>query len=563
METRSYDVIVVGAGGAGVTAAASAARAGARVAILSKEPVGCGNTRIAYGGFAGVGMVPEDNPEEFFRDIVAGGEGLGNPQLTRDFTKDARKGPCVAEGMGHIFRRDQEGDVKGPVIGRAGGHRFHRGLSSPAQGVSLGGMLHNAAFGTGVEILEEVVAFRLFGQGRVNGLLAYTLRDGRVLALNAGAVVLACGGAGWLFYPHTDCVRSSTGDGFALALEAGAELMGMEFLQFLPFSVTHPPSYTGVFLGEPSSTGPNGRLVNGKGETVMTNMMPKTRSQVARVVALEINAGNTTPHGGISLDVTPNLETPQGRKAWESINATGLLDQARLIYGERAYRWEEPWDVAPTAHFSAGGVRIDRDCRSTIPGLYAAGEVSGGVHGADRLGGTALTEVFLFGWKAGKQAAAEAASLGSSYVDSREAEAQAGRVEALFGRKGGNRPFTLIRRLQKVMWDKVGVVRTGEGLRQALQEFDRIRDCAQDLQVRSGRTFNTEVAEALELEMMLSTGRVMASSALERQESRGGHVRLDFPDRDDGRWLKNIFVRKEGDKLRIRAEAVPSLEALS
>lgn len=526
------------------------------MAILSKEPVGVGNTRIAYGGVAAVGLVPEDSPEELFQDIRTGGEGLGVPDLAMAFARDALQGPCIIEGMGHLFRRDAEGEVSRKAIGRAGGHRFHRGLSSPAQGVSIGGILHNAAFSSGVDILEETLAFRVIGRDRAQGLMAFSLRDGRVLALHAGAVVLACGGAGWLYYPHTDCVRVSTGDGFALALEAGAELLGMEFMQFLPFSVTHPPSYTGIFLGEPSSAGPGGRLVNGKGETVMTDMMPKTRSQVARALALEMAAGNTTANGGLLLDLSPNLEMPQGRQHWESVRQTGLLEQARLIYGERAYRFEEPWDVAPTAHFSAGGVRVDGDCRSTLPGLFAAGEVAGGVHGADRLGGTALTEVFLFGWKAGKAAASEALGHGPPVIDPRESEEEAGRVDGLFGRQGTHRPIALVRRLQGLMWEKVGVARTKDGLSQALQEIDAMEKEARDLRVRAGRSFNTEVAEALELELMLSTSRAMARSALERQESRGGHNRLDYPKRDDARWLRNIILSKDGDVFRLRAEAV-------
>ena len=403
METRSYDVLVVGGGGAGITAAASATRAGARVAILSKEPLACGNTRIAFGGLAGVGLSPGDSPEEFFRDMLAGGEGLGQPGLIQTLTQEALQAVSVAEGLGHIFRRDPEGEIKGSAVGRPAGHRFSRTVSSPAQGVSLGGVLHGAAFRSKVDLLEETVAFQLLGRDRVRGLMAFSLRDGRGMALTARAVVLACGGAGWLYYPHTDCVRSSAGDGFALALEGGAELMGMEFMQFLPFAVTHPASYAGIFLGEPSVAGPQGRLVNGQGQTVLTDMMTMTRAQVARVVALEIAAGNATDYGGLSLDLSPNLETPQGRDAWRKLTGIGVLDQAQAIYGQGAFRWEEPWDVAPTAHFSAGGVRIDAGCRASLEGLYAAGEVAGGVHGADRLGGTSLTEVFLFGWKAGRR----------------------------------------------------------------------------------------------------------------------------------------------------------------
>ncbi len=560
MDTRSYDVVVVGGSGAGVSAAISAAREGARVAMLSKEPVGCGNTRIAFGGFAGVGFSPDDNPEEFFRDMLAGGEGLGSAPLTRMFTEESRQGVSIAEGMGHIFRRDEDGEVKGKALGRAGGHRRTRGLSSPAQGVSVGGVLHNAALGSGVDILEETLAFRLLGQGRVTGLLAFNLRDGSVTALNTGAVILASGGAGWLYYPHTDCVRPSTGDGFALALEAGAELMGMEFMQFLPFAVTHPSSFVGVFLGEPSSTGPHGRLVNGKGETVLTNMRPKTRSQVATAIALQIAAGNATEHGGVELDLSPNLETPEGREAWKSLRDVGLLEQARLIYGERAYRFEEPWDVCPTAHFNTGGVRIDSSCRSTLEGLYAAGEVAGGVHGADRLGGTALTEIFLFGWKAGQAAAAHALSKGPPGAGPGEAQGQAKRVETLPGVRGNNRPIALTRRLQKLMWDRVGIVRTEEGLRQALTEMDTIEQQSSDLRVRGGRVFNTEIVEALELEMMLRTARAMATCALERRESRGGHIRLDCPEKDDANWLKNIIVWKEQDRLKTRTENVQPRE---
>ncbi len=560
MESRTYDVVVVGGSGAGGTAAASAARAGARVAILSKEPMGVGNTRNAFGGFAGVSMSPGDSPEEFMRDMLDAGGGLGSAPLTRTFTREAREGLAIAESMGHIFRRDEEGETKGGAVGRAGGHRFNRGLSSPAQGVSVGAMLHNAVLGCGVDILEETLAFKILGRGRVDGVMALRMRDGKVLALSAPSVILASGGAGWIYYPHTDCVRSTTGDGFALALEAGAELMGMEFMQFLPFAITHPASFVGVFLGEPSSTGPGGRLVNGKGEVVMTNMRSKTRSQVAAAIALEMAAGNTTEHGGILLDPTPNLETPEGRKAWQSVKEVGLLEQARLIYGERAGRFEEPWDVAPTAHFNTGGVRIDGSCRSTVEGLYAAGEVAGGVHGADRLGGTALTEIFLFGRKAGEAAAAYALTKGPPKADPVEAEVQARRVEGMFGAQGGRRPISVVRRLQKLMWDRVGIVRTEDGLQQGLTELDAIERDSTDLRIRAGAAYNTDVADALELEMMLETARAMAVPALERRESRGGHVRLDYPGIDDANWLKNLVVWKEGDKLKLKSQVVAPRE---
>jgi succinate dehydrogenase/fumarate reductase flavoprotein subunit len=554
VETRVYDVVVIGAGGAGITAAAAAARAGARVAILSKEPLACGNTRIAFGGLSAAGVSPGDSAQELFQDLMAGGEGLGRPELVRLLAETSSAAVSIAEGLGHLFRRDSEGDIKGRAVGQTGGHRFNRTVSSPGQGVALGQALRSAAFRSGVDLLEETVAFRLLVEDRVQGLMAFRLRDGEVLALAAGAVVMACGGAGWLYYPHTDCLRPSTGDGFALALEAGAELIGMEFMQFLPFAATHPDSYMGIFLGEPTTAGPQGRLINGKGQVVLTNMMRLTRAQVARVLAQEMNAGNTTPHGGLTLDLSPNLETPQGRAAWSKLRELGLLDQVKAIYGERAFRWEEPWDVAPTAHFSAGGILVGQDCQSRVPGLFAAGETAGGAHGADRLGGMALTEVFVFGEKAGQEAATYAGGLPSPDPDPVEVEKESQRVASLLGRRGSQRPIALIERLQQLMWQKVGVVRTEEGLGQALEAIRGMKKETSDLSVAPYRVFNTELAEALELGMMLVTAEAMARSALERRESRGGHIRLDFPERNDQEWRKNIILWKEGAELRVRTE---------
>lgn len=559
METRDFDVICIGAGGAGVAAAVSAARAGARVAVLSKEPIGYGDTRISKGVMAYAGLYPGDSPEEFYRDLIQGGEHLNDGDLARTVSQETALAVLTIEGFGHLFCRDEGGRITSEVLSPAGGHRFPRGLISPSEGVSMGNALRAAIARAGIAVFEETMAVKLYSEeGRIHGLLALHLLSGEAVFFRAASVVLATGGAGWLYYPHTDCLQSATGDGFSLAYEAGAELIDMEQVQFIPFGITHPRPFIGLLCGEPATAGPFGRLLNNKGEVILEGINTMTRAQVARAICMEVERGGGTRHQGLFLDLSPNLAHPKGLKAREKMKEIGIFEPVREAYGERAYDWEEPWDVSPTAHYHMGGIRADSDGRTGIKGLYAAGQAQGGIHGGNRLGSVSLAEVFIFGRRAGRSAAQSALGGVRGKINRVESliTADVQELKSLYGSRGSYRPIKLKRRLQELMWKKVGVLREEGKLKEALEGLVELERLSRDLSISPIKRLNREVQDALELRMMLNVAKAMALSALERKESRGAHVRLDFPQRDDFGWRRNILVWKEGMEMKVRAEEV-------
>ena len=557
MDVREYDIVCIGAGGAGVTAAITAAAAGARVLLLSKEPIGYGNTRIAVGVVASCGLVPQDTPDVFYEDLVVGGEHLNNPKLARVMAEEAALAPAIAESQGTLFTRDAEGGISRAVAMRAGGHRHKRSVKAQGQGIGLAQALRAAAARSDIDVLEETVTVTLLREGgRIAGLVGWDLAAGEPVMVRAPVVILATGGLGWMYYPHTDCMRSATGDGYALGYEAGAELVDMEQVQFLPFSCTHPASMVGIFLGEPSFVGPQGRLLDGRGRELLVGLETMTRAQVSRVMALELRKGNGTKHGGLLLDLRQNLETPRGRAAWQTMKEVGLLDIARRAYGPKAYAWEEPWDVAPTVHFQMGGLRIDEHGATSVPGLYAAGEAAGGVHGACRLGSVALAELFVFGRRAGLAAAEFARGADRPPLPRDEAADSAAQLTGLPGVRGEHRPIALVRQLQRLMWDRVGAVRHETQLLAGVAELCELADQARSLRIGPERRQNLEVLDALELRLMLLTADIVTRSALCRQETRGAHVRADYPDRDDARWQANIVARRDNGGLSLAVEPV-------
>jgi succinate dehydrogenase/fumarate reductase flavoprotein subunit len=555
VDVREYDVVCIGAGGAGVTAAITAAATGARVLLIAKEPIGYGNTRISVGVVASCGILSTDTPDVLYDDLVVGGEHLNNPKLARVMAEEAALAPAIAERAGALFARDDEGGVSRAVAVRAGGHRYHRSVKAHGKGIGLGQALRAAAARSPIDVLEETLTVELLRDGaRIAGLVAWDLAAGEPIVVRASAVILASGGLGWMYYPHTDCMRSATGDGYALGLEAGAELIDMEQVQFLPFSCTRPTSMIGIFLGEPSFAGPEGRLLDGHGRELLTGVDRMTRAQVSSVIALELRKGNGTKDGGMLLDLRPNLATPGGRAAWQYLKDIGLLDIAKRAYGPKAYSWEEPWEVAPTVHFHMGGLRIDEHGATNVAGLYAAGEAAGGVHGACRLGSVALAELFVFGRRAGLAAADFARGADRATFPRDRAGDTAARVAGLPGARGEHRPITLVRQIQRLMWDKVGAVRDGTNLLAAIAELRDVADHADDLRTSGERRHNLEMQDALELGLMLRTADVVVRSALARQETRGAHIRADYPDRDDARWQANLVARRDNGRVSLAVE---------
>ncbi len=352
-------------------------------------------------------------------------------------------------------------------------------------------------------------------------------------------------------------MQSATGDGFSLAYEAGAELIDMEQVQFIPFGITHPRPFIGLLCGEPATAGPFGHLLNNKGDVVLEGINTMTRAQVAKAICMEVEKGGGTRHKGLILDLSPNLAHPKGLQARQKIKETGIFEPVREAYGEKAYEWEEPWDVSPTAHYHMGGIRADSEGRTRVKGLYAAGQAQGGIHGGNRLGSVSLAEIFVFGRRAGRSAAQDALGeereiKGFESVITRDVQ----ELKSLYGSQGSHRPIKLKRRLQELMWKKVGVLREEVKLKEALEELREFDALTRDLSISPIKRFNNEVKDALELQMMLIAARAIALSALERRESRGAHVRVDFPQKDDLGWRRNTLVWKEGMEMKVRAEEV-------
>jgi succinate dehydrogenase/fumarate reductase flavoprotein subunit len=470
MQVRRSDVLVIGSGGAGVMAAVEAANAGASVTAISKEPLGYGDTRISMGAMStSPNTSIGDSEEQFAEDMIRGGEGLNDPKLVRALVSGALDATVTFEAFGHIFRRDSDGRLKRQRT-PPGGHRASRVIASPAVGISMGHTVRSAAARAGLDVLEETVCSELLVEdGEVVGATALHMPSGEALALLAKSTIIAAGGAGSLYYPHTDCMPSVTGDSYGLALGAGAELVDMEQVQYLPFAITHPPSLLGALCGEPMTAGPLGRLINNRGEVVLENIMPMTRAQVARSIMEEIKRGGATEHGGLLLDLRPNLQSPQGEIFVRSMKkmAGPVLRTVRRAYGQKAADLEEPWGVLPSAHYNMGGVKTDECCRSSVGRLYACGQAQGGVMGGNRLGSTSLTEIFVFGKRAGRTAAREARNREHAVEEPARKALQ--KLRDLRGSRGRHRPIHLKRALQRLMWERVGPLRDVGRLEEAIE----------------------------------------------------------------------------------------------
>jgi succinate dehydrogenase/fumarate reductase flavoprotein subunit len=553
MHAITTDVLVIGAGGAGVMAAVEAASRGVDVVIVSKEPLGYGDTRISLGVMS-TSPDPEigDSEDQFVEDMMRGGEGLNDPRLVRALVHDALDATVSFEGFGHIFSRDDSGRLMRLAF-PPGGHSISRAIASPAVGISMGHAMRAAAARSNVRVLEETICSELLlSDGEVVGAAALKIASGEQIAILARSTIIASGGAGSLYYPHTDCMPSVTGDSYGLALSAGAELVDMEQVQFLPFAITHPPAMLGAPCGEPAMAGPFGRLLNNRGDVVLENIMPMTRAQVARIIVEEIRRGGATEQGGLLLDLRPNVEADADGLFIALMRKMGgpFLDIIRRAYGEKAANLEEPWDVLPTVHYMMGGIKTDEWCRSRAPGLYACGQAQGGVMGGNRLGSTSLTEVFVFGKRAGVKAAEEAKS--RALPSDKVARGPLEKLRALSGASGRHRPVTIKRELQTLMWEKVGPLRDTEGLDEALARIHDLRQKTSDLRIGGPVRYNTEATDAIELPHMLSTAEAIVLSAIERAESRGAHVRSDFPERDDALQRVNMAVEMSGGRPHVR-----------
>jgi succinate dehydrogenase/fumarate reductase flavoprotein subunit len=388
---------------------------------------------------------------------------------------------------------------------------------------------------------------RLFAEeGRVQGGLFFSLEDGKFELISARAVVLATGGCGQLYSVTTNS-NCLTGDGYALAFQTGAELVDMEMVQFLPLAFPYPATVRGAIIGMCSLFGPKVKLYNGLGERYMERYAPKTleyatRDIVARANYLEIQEGRGTRKRTIVVDPTEN--DLSRLKEYREISAV-IYQMIAETFGEKAAAWQAPFEAVPSQHFMMGGVKIDEDCRTSVQNFLCCGEVSGGVHGANRLSGNALTEIYVFGKRAGREAAGLASASPLRTPHPERVNDEMNKIAALLNNPEGVSPLRLRAKLHKTMWDHVGIVRDGDGLQKALTRLGGLKRDLSRIHIKcKERRWNRERLEALELPLMIQAAELIATAALSRTESRGAHYRMDFPE-SNPEWLKNVLLSRD------------------
>ncbi len=599
IERFSYDVVVIGAGGSGLRAAIEARARGLKTAIISKSLFGKAHTVMAEGGAAAaMGNVnPKDNWQVHFRDTMRGGKFLNNPRMAELHAKEAPDRVWELEAWGALFDRTPDGKISQRNFG---GHEYPRlahvgdrtGLEmirTLQQRVVALQQEDSIEFGdpeARIRVFAETTITRLVKDsesGRIAGAFGYIRDTGKFVLFEAPAVILATGGIGRTFKITSNSWEYS-GDGHALALLAGAKLMNMEFVQFHPTGMIWPLSVAGLLVTE-SVRGDGGVLRNTEGKRFMFNYVPDVfraqyaeteeeadrwytdpdhnrrppellpRDEVARSINSEIKAGRGTAHGGVFLDVSSRLPADVILKKLPSMHHQ-FLELAGVDITK------EPMEIGPTCHYVMGGVEVDPDtAAASVPGLFAAGEVSGGMHGSNRLGGNSLSDLLVFGKRAGDGAADYLESLGSAKPAVAQADLDAAVAEALapFARAEGENPYTVHHELQQTMHDLVGLIRRESEVKDALAALEKFRERAETVAVPGMRAYNPGWHYAQDLRNMLLVAECVAMAALEREESRGGHTREDHPVMSP-EWRKvNLILSLNGDKVEMVHQPIPTI----
>ena len=537
-ETYQADVLVIGSGGAGSRAAIEAKKHGLDVIIVSKGlsfKSGC--TTLAEGGYnaAFAYVDADDSTQAHLEDTLKGGGYLNDPELARILVEEAPERLTELESYGALFDRQESGKLNQRPFG---GQTYRRTcFQGDRTGHEMMTALKEEIIRQDIQTVDEVMITTLLkdAEGRVGGACGISLSDTKFMVFLAKSTIVTTGGAGWI-YPVTSNALQKTGDGYAMAWNAGADLLDMEQVQFHPTGMLYPDSRRGVLVTE-AVRGEGGRLINSQGERFMTNYDPRgelaTRDVVARAIYNEIMEGRGTPSGGVYLDVT---HLPP--EVIEEKLETMLLQFQDVGVDIR----KEPMEVAPTAHHFMGGARINPQCETSIPNLYAAGEAAGGVHGANRLGGNALAETQVFGRRAGESAAKNVFK-SNFELESTSLDREEERIGKLF-QDGDYHPFQLKKELQEIMWNNVAIIRREEGLKLALKGITAIKGKMERMIVHDGSGYNQHLLDALELENMVLIAELVTKSALIREESRGAHYRADYPDTKD-EWKKSIVLNKD------------------
>jgi succinate dehydrogenase / fumarate reductase, flavoprotein subunit len=585
---HEYDVLVIGAGGAGLRAAIESSAAGAKTAVVTKSLLGKAHTVMAEGGMAAaMGNVDErDNWRVHFADTMRGSQYLSNCRMAEIHAKEAPARVQELEAWGAIFDRTKDGRINQRNFG---GHRYPRlAHVGDRTGLEMIRTLQDHGIHQGIDVFAETTVIKLLQDGaRCVGAFAYDREKGRFMAFHAKAVVLATGGIGRSFRVTSNSWEY-TADGQALAYQAGAELLDMEFVQFHPTGMVWPPSVKGILVTE-GVRGEGGVLKNKDGKRFMFDDIPEnyrpqtadspdegwrytqgdksarrppellTRDHVARCINREVKAGRGSPHGGVFLDIAwikeklPNSVEHIKKKLPSMYHQFKQLADLDIT--------QEPMEVGPTTHYMMGGIQVDAESQmSSVPGLFAAGECAAGLHGANRLGGNSLSDLLVFGKRAGEHAAKFAKSNGAGRVNPADIDAAAKAALAPFERgAGGENPFTVQSELQDIMQNLVGIVRTESEMEEALGKIEALRVRAAKAGITGNIEYNTGWHTALDLDNMLSISEMIATAALERKESRGGHFRDDFPEKDAewGKYNLQIVRGTDGRPMVRRVPVVP------
>jgi len=587
--TYTYDVLIIGAGGAGLRAAIEASNAGASVGLICKSLLGKAHTVMAEGGMAAaMGHNDDrDNWRVHFADTMRGGQYVNNWRMAELHAKEAPDRVRELEGWGAVFDRTPDGRINQRNFG---GHRYPRlAHVGDRTGLELIRTLQDHAVYLGMTVhMEHTVIELLLDGGRAAGVLAYDRERGRFHVFAAKAVVLATGGVGRAF-KITSNSWEGTGDGHALAYRAGAELIDMEFIQFHPTGMVWPPSVRGILVTE-GVRGEGGVLKNSEGRRFMFDDIPDnykpqtasdpeegwrytqgdkgarrlpellTRDHVARCINREVKAGRGSPHGGVFLDIAWIKEKLKDSEAHIKRKLPSMYHQFKELADLDITK--EPMEVGPTTHYIMGGIRVDADTQmSTIPGLFAAGECASGINGANRLGGNSLSDLIVFGKRAGEYAAQFAREHGAARIDDAAVERATEDVLRAFdvGDQGEN-PYRLQAELQDTMQNLVGIVRQEAEMQEALSRIQQFNVRASRLGVSGHREYHAGWHTAIDVRNLLAVAEAITRSAIERKESRGGHFREDYPQKGDEFATFNIMVKRAGDSaMQVSRVPIPAL----
>jgi len=582
---REYDVLVVGAGGAGLRAAIESSANGAKTAVITKSLLGKAHTVMAEGGMAAA-MANVDDRDSWrvhFADTMRGGQYMNNCRMAEHHAKEAPARVKELEAWGAVFDRTPDGKI---LQRNFGGHRYPRlAHVGDRTGLEMIRTLQDHGIHQGIDFYMEHTVLTLLKDGnRVTGAFAYDRQHGKFIVLKAKAIVLATGGVGRAFAVTSNSWEYSA-DGHALAYQAGASLIDMEFVQFHPTGMVWPPSVKGIMVTE-GVRGEGGVLRNKDGKRFMFDDIPPnyrnqtadnedegwrytqgdkgarrppellTRDHVARCINREVKAGRGSPHGGVFLDISwirekiPNSVEHIKKKLPSMYHQFKQLADIDIT--------QAPMEVGPTTHYIMGGVQVDADTQmSSVEGLFAAGECGGGLHGANRLGGNSLSDLLVFGKRAGEHAAKFAKQKGAGKFDQAQVDAAAKRALAPLERgASAENPFAVQHELQSLMQSHVGIVRHESEMQEALEAIAKLKARAAKAGVGGTREYNTGWHTSLDLDNLLTISEIIALAGIERKESRGGHFRDDYPDKSDD-WAKyNLKISKAADG-SVKVERMP------